>query len=286
MTPNHSIGPIHNCGPDPLVHYSLLRLIGHCMISRVKRLRFWTFTYKHPPIHCWPLKDHMLRPRSSVSLLKSSNLLCIAIVLWQFCEVACSQNSAPASTRTTQQAAKFLSQTAITLNTREVPPNWDGFPELSTLSAASETNRLGTLNAVVFQLDKTEALALPRANEGAVQSALSLQARTLVLTALRKVLPARSTSPNERIMQGYLEGELADLKLIQDGRIPLALYFQGKEYRDNKRTRLLMQDVDIAEVFLIASANNSAKVLTNRVFLLALMQSCAANLAACAMVLE
>lgn len=160
-----------------------------------------------------------------------------------------------------------------------VQMNWSENPEVKEVAAFGVDKRIATLMAIIdVYLPKNEKSIFPNIETNSNQLAASIITRIFSLTHLSELI---SSSDNDVVVKDYLDGEIADLKMVLSGKINYGIYLQSQKLRGNKRAMLIYGDKekDVFKDMITLAMNeaNIAQILANKTFLISLSEACIAN---------
>lgn len=159
--------------------------------------------------------------------------------------------------------------------------NWPENPEVKEVAAFSDAKRIGALWELVHAQRSNEEKAFPNAKDNQEQLALSLLNRLLSFSKYQSFL---GNSSNDVIVKDYVDGEIADLKMVFSDKMPVGLYFKSRKIREDKYDLLTMQDKEIVTEILTFKMSKSGKLeaLATKTFMISLLESCYQNMDVCA----
>ena len=138
---------------------------------------------------------------------------------------------------------------------------------------------------IIDYLAANEEKIFPKIKTDSNQLAASISTRIFSLLHLSALI---SSSDNDVVIKDYLDGEIADLKIVHSGKINYGMYLQSREMRDNKRVMILYGDKEDGEkivkevLTLRMNEGNIAQVLANITSLISLSEVCISNPDGCA----
>lgn len=159
--------------------------------------------------------------------------------------------------------------------------NWPENPEVKEIAAYSDAKRIGALWELAHSQRANEEIAFPNAKDNQDQLALSLMNRLLSFSKYQSFL---GNSDNDVIVKDYIDGEIADLRMVFSDKMPVGLYLKSRKIREDKYDLLTLQDKDIVtEILNFKVAKNSKhEALAAKTFMLSLFESCYQNMDLCA----
>lgn len=122
-----------------------------------------------------------------------------------------------------------------------VTMDWQANSEVKEIAAFESGKRIGVLTRVIDNLSANEEKIFPDIKTNTHQMAAAIITRMLSLDHLSSLI---ASSDYDVVVKDYLDGEIADLKLMLNGKINYGAYLQSREMRDNKRAMLLNQNYD------------------------------------------
>lgn len=181
--------------------------------------------------------------------------------------------------RVISTAAKKLMPNAQSF---KVTPNWADNPDVKAARALADGKRAALLFAVLDQLAKNDDVVFDKMKTNQYQVIASVLVRAQELAYLADLVPI---SENGIILKDYIDGEVADIKLVQSQRLPYGMYRAARKQRDDKRTMLLMSDYAFVSDYmtqLIQEKSGEAslpKSVANITTMVSFMNACINNLA-------
>lgn len=166
--------------------------------------------------------------------------------------------------------------------------NWSENPEVKEIAAFESSKRIATLMAIINHLKKNEEKIFPNITNPALNKAnqeqltISLITRLFSLTHLTSLI---TVSDYDVAVKDFLDGEIADLKLVLDFKIGYYTYIQSQKMRENKLLLILMLDKEILTELFTLNVNDMegdkeasiAHVLANKTTNISLFEACATN---------
>ncbi|MCX7172416.1 MAG: hypothetical protein NT159_00425 [Proteobacteria bacterium] len=163
----------------------------------------------------------------------------------------------------------------------KVTMNWASNPEVKEVVGFGNDKRVASLTTIIGYLATNEEKIFPNVKTNSDQLAAAIITRMFSLTHLSGLL---SSADNDVVVKDYLDGEIADLKLILSGKINYSMYLQSRRMREDKRSMLLLQDKGIVTEMriLMMKEDSIAQVLANKTTIISLLEVCDAKPDLCA----
>jgi len=203
-------------------------------------------------------------------------------LLIQFCACWAADSQALKIAALVSNAAQKIGG-AKKMGVGNVTMNWSGNPEVKEISAFGFDKRMATLMKIVDYLATNEERIFPDIKTNGNQQVAATITRIISLTHLSALI---SSADNDVVVKDYLDGEMADLKMVLNGKYNLGygIYRQARKMRDDKRVMLLYQDEKIVHEMLILmeKEDNIAQTLANKTIMISLIEACDRNPDLCA----
>ena len=166
------------------------------------------------------------------------------------------------------------------IGVNSVTMNWSENPEVKVVTTFPPNKRVAAIMTLIDFEKENEEKAFPNILKNPEQLAASLITRLL---ALSKLVSLTKATGNDVVIKDYLDGEIADLKLIFEGKVQYGIYLQSRKMREEKYLMILGQDKDLlTEYFTFRMAKDSiTQVLANKTTLVALFEACMQNTNMC-----
>ena len=163
--------------------------------------------------------------------------------------------------------------------------NWPENEEVKTVAGYPDEKRVASLFKLIELQAASEERAFPKASTVQDQAAMSFLNRLLTFSKYQSLI---GKSSNDVIIKDYLDGEVADLKMVFSGKIPDGLYLKGSKVRKDKLNMLIMQDKVVATEYITIISDKDPRydTLAVKTFVSSLVESCMANMDVCAKLSE
>ncbi len=185
----------------------------------------------------------------------------------------------------TDKTVRFIASSAKTIGGANnigvvIFPDWNENPEVNEIASYESNKRIATIMWTISDYNKNEEKIFPNVKTDSHQLKAAFITRIASFSQLRSLTTL--TSAYDVVIQDFLDKEIADLKLVLSKKISLSKYYQSREFRDNKRFIIILQDVKIVTEFdkLVRREDGSpiddniAQVLANKTFLMNLANAC------------
>lgn len=162
----------------------------------------------------------------------------------------------------------------------KVKMNWTENPEVKEVTGFGADKRIATLMNIILLLSKNDKKIFPNIETNSNQLAVSIITRIFSLTKLSSLL---SSEDNDFVIRAYLDGEIADLKMVLNRKINYGSYLHWHKERDNKLATLIFSEEKIILEMVPQAMEeaNITQVLANKTTLISLLETCVANTDLC-----
>ena len=184
-----------------------------------------------------------------------------------------------------EKISKFVSNAALKIGGTNhigttITKNWSETPEVKDVAAFKANKRAAILWKSLDHFQHNEDKIFPNIKTNGDQLVIAIITRILFLTHLNTLIS--SAEDNDVVIKGYLDGEITDLKLVLNGKknnIVYENYLQWRKMRDDKLARIFLTDKKLLteHIRLIRNNDNIAQVITNKTFLISLLEACVQN---------
>lgn len=197
--------------------------------------------------------------------------------------------TASSEAQTTQEdSARMskISQKVVALNKKLVPSvnsvnmTWGENKEVFEIKSWPTLKRMAAIRNIIWDLQENEKKFFPNTEKDPNQLAAGLISRVFSYNFLKEFV---RDSIDDLGMKDYLNGELADLNLTLNHKLPYGMYASERKRREDKLTYLYMPNKEFVEELLKLKLdkNSAASNITSKTSAIALMQTCIQNIDVC-----
>lgn len=195
--------------------------------------------------------------------------------------------SSPAAQNTEEAAqAKKISLKLVSFYKKLTPSisstntNWAENKEVSEIKSWPTLKRMAAIRNIIWELQENEKKLLPNFENDTNQLAAGLISRIFSYNYLKGLI---LDSTDEIGTKDYLNGEISDLNLTLNHKLPYGMYASERKRREDKLNYLYMSNKEFVEELLKLKLekNSAPSILSSKTSAISLMETCVNNLDIC-----
>lgn len=192
-----------------------------------------------------------------------------------------SEDLAPAVAENMGELVTKLGTGVDAAGLRDLFLDWGQNPEVKAAFSYPKMKKLATIRAVIWRLQENDERIFADIENNSSLLATMIITRYFSYSYLRELT---DDSDSDILIRNYLDGELADLRLLLNHTLSYGLYVQSREQRNSKLDIISMTDEAYDKELLATKIENKATivVLANKTTGASLWQTCTQNMALCA----
>lgn len=191
-----------------------------------------------------------------------------------------------AADNSAEKIATVLMNAAKKIGLKGLPRNWAESPNVKDVTTFEVNKRAAILKKVLDYYQDNEKKVFPNIKTNGDQLAMSIITRIFFLSHLSTLIT--STEDNDVVIKDYFSEDIADLKLVLNGKknnINYGNYLKWREMRgkilEDKFFRIFYTDKKFLTEYIglikKEKDGNKAQALTSEIFIVSLAEACVDN---------